>query len=43
MLRWVETGVNYDEYIEILSGLSSDESVVTSADSKLYNGITVKY
>ncbi|SDG67536.1 efflux RND transporter periplasmic adaptor subunit [Psychroflexus sediminis] len=41
MLRWVEVGADYDDYIEILSGLSEAESVVISADSKLYNGINV--
>lgn len=43
MLRWVEVGAEHDDYIEILSGLSAAESVVISADSKLYNGINVNY
>ncbi|MBZ9627903.1 efflux RND transporter periplasmic adaptor subunit [Psychroflexus sp. CAK57W] len=43
MLRWVETGISYGDHTNILSGLSSDESIITSADSKLYNGMPVKY
>jgi RND family efflux transporter MFP subunit len=43
MLRWVEVGESYEAYVEILSGLNSNESFITSSDSKLYNGINVNY
>ena len=43
MLRWVEVGESYEAYVEILSGLNSDERFITSSDSKLYNGINVNY
>lgn len=43
MLRWVEVGAHYGEHVEILSGIQTDESIITSSDSKLYNGINVNY
>jgi RND family efflux transporter MFP subunit len=43
MLRWVKVGANNGKHIEILSGIQTDESIITSSDSKLYNGINVNY
>jgi RND family efflux transporter MFP subunit len=41
VLRWVRTGNTYGDAVEILSGLSADESYIVSADGKLYNGVKV--
>jgi hypothetical protein len=41
LLRWVRTGQLVGGHIEILSGLTPDEQVITKANSKLYNGIKV--
>lgn len=43
LLRWVRVGSIIDENIEILSGLSPDEQVISSGKSKLYNGIKVAF
>lgn len=41
VLRWVRTGNTYGDDVEILSGLSADESYIVSANGKLYNGVKV--
>lgn len=41
MLRWVETGKEMGDQVEILSGLKQDEAYITSAQGKLYNGVKV--
>lgn len=41
-LRWVRLGKTEGDQVEVLSGLNSDERVVTNTDSKLHNGIKVK-
>lgn len=41
LLRWVKTGKNFGEKIEILSGLSDGEKYVQSSESKLFNGAIV--
>lgn len=41
LLRWLRIGRTYGDQVEVLSGLSSDESYITSADGKLYNGAKV--
>lgn len=41
LLRWLRIGRTYGDQVEVLSGLSSDESYIISADGKLYNGATV--
>ncbi|MGB5553148.1 MAG: efflux RND transporter periplasmic adaptor subunit [Flavobacteriaceae bacterium] len=41
MLRWLRTGKNFGDEVEILSGLSAGENYVISADGKLYNGAKV--
>lgn len=40
-LRWLQLGNKIGDKIEVLSGLSSDENYILSANSKLYNGATV--
>ncbi len=44
LLRWVRLGVTYGDQVEILTGLSLDESYIINSESKLYNGapITIK-
>lgn len=41
VLRWVRTGNTYGEEVEILSGLSANETYIVSASGKLYNGVKV--
>lgn len=38
LLRWIRTGRKYGDQVEVLSGLSADESYVIKAEGKLYNG-----
>jgi len=41
ILRWLRIGKNYGDNVEVLSGLSSDEQFIVSAESKLYNGAKI--
>lgn len=41
ILRWVRTGKTFGDQVEILSGLSSGEPYITSAEGKLYNGAKI--
>ena len=41
ILRWLRTGNNYGNQVEVLSGLSANEQYIVSADGKLYNGASV--
>ena len=41
ILRWLRTGKNYGNQVEVLSGLSANEQYIVSADGKLYNGASV--
>ncbi len=41
ILRWVKIGKTIGNEVEILSGLSSDEPYIISANGKLYNGVKV--
>lgn len=41
ILRWLRTGKNFGNQVEVLSGLSASEQYIVSADGKLYNGATV--
>lgn len=42
VLRWLRLGKEYGDQIEVLSGLSADESYITEADGKLYNGVKIQ-
>jgi len=42
LLRWVRLGKTYGDKVEVLSGLSSNETFIANADGKLYNGVAVK-
>ncbi|WP_250432511.1 efflux RND transporter periplasmic adaptor subunit [Hanstruepera flava] len=41
ILRWLRLGREYGNQVEVLSGLSADESYIVSAEGKLYNGAKV--
>lgn len=41
LLRWIQTGKEYGDQVEVLSGLNDKESYITSAQGKLYNGAKV--
>jgi len=41
ILRWLRIGKNFGNQVEVLSGLSSNEQYIVSADGKLYNGALV--
>lgn len=42
ILRWLRMGKTYGDQVEVLSGLSADETYILSAQGKLYNGAAVK-
>ncbi len=42
LLRWIRLGSTMSDQVEVLSGLSKNESFILSADGKLYNGAPVK-
>lgn len=41
ILRWLRIGKTFGNQVEIISGLSSDEQYIISAEGKLYNGAIV--
>ena len=41
ILRWLRLGRNYGNQVEVLSGLSTDETYIVSAGGKLYNGAKI--
>ncbi|WP_298238427.1 efflux RND transporter periplasmic adaptor subunit [uncultured Algibacter sp.] len=41
LLRWLRLGKTYGDSIEVLSGLSTNESYIVSADGKLFNGAKI--
>lgn len=41
LLRWLRLGRTYGDQVEVLSGLSADESYIVSAEGKLFNGVKV--
>lgn len=38
ILRWVKLGKDFDDYVEVISGLNSKERIVQDINGKLYNG-----
>ncbi|WP_226064368.1 efflux RND transporter periplasmic adaptor subunit [Kaistella polysaccharea] len=42
VLRWVKIGKDFGDQVEVLSGLTSKEPYIVSANGKLYNGAKVK-
>jgi RND family efflux transporter MFP subunit len=43
ILRWLRLGKTYGNQVEVLSGLSVNETYIVSADGKLYNGVKVSH
>jgi RND family efflux transporter MFP subunit len=41
ILRWLRVGKSFGNQVEVLSGLSSNEQYIVSAEGKLYNGAKV--
>jgi RND family efflux transporter MFP subunit len=41
VLRWLRLGRTFGDNIEVLSGLSADESYIVSAEGKLFNGVKI--
>jgi RND family efflux transporter MFP subunit len=41
LLRWIRLGKTYGDKVEVISGLSKDETFISSSESKLYNGAPV--
>jgi RND family efflux transporter MFP subunit len=41
LLRWLRLGRTFGNQVEVLSGLSSNETFIISADGKLYNGVKI--
>ncbi|MGJ5641269.1 efflux RND transporter periplasmic adaptor subunit [Formosa sp. S-31] len=41
VLRWLRLGRTYGDSVEVLSGLSADETYITDAEGKLYNGAKI--
>ncbi|WP_297764335.1 efflux RND transporter periplasmic adaptor subunit [uncultured Muriicola sp.] len=41
MLRWLRLGRAIGDKVEVLSGLSTDEEYIVSAEGKLYNGVKI--
>jgi multidrug efflux pump subunit AcrA (membrane-fusion protein) len=42
VLRWVRLGRAYGDKVEVLSGLDQNETYITDAQGKLYNGVPVR-
>ena len=41
ILRWLRLGRTYGNQVEVLSGLNAEESYITSAEGKLFNGAKI--
>lgn len=41
LLRWLRLGKTYGDQVEVLSGLSADETYILSSEGKLYNGAPI--
>jgi len=41
LLRWLRLGRVYGDNVEVLSGLTAEESYIVSADGKLFNGVKI--
>jgi RND family efflux transporter MFP subunit len=42
LLRWVRLGREYGEQVEVISGLQPGETLIVSAEGKLYNGAPLR-
>lgn len=43
LLRWVKTGRQQGDMVEVLSGIAAGEKIITSFEGKLYNGAPVAF
>ncbi|PWK18504.1 efflux RND transporter periplasmic adaptor subunit [Xanthomarina spongicola] len=41
ILRWLRLGRTYGDQVEVLSGLSADETYIVSSEGKLFNGVKI--
>ncbi|MBS3737679.1 MAG: efflux RND transporter periplasmic adaptor subunit [Psychroflexus sp.] len=41
LLRWIKTGRQIGDQIEVLSGLTPQDKIIISAESRLYNGLNI--
>ncbi|WP_088324554.1 efflux RND transporter periplasmic adaptor subunit [Polaribacter tangerinus] len=41
LLRWLRLGKDYNNTIEVLSGIQANETYIISANEKLYNGVKI--
>ena len=41
VLRWLRLGKSYGDQVEVLSGLSANETYIISAEGKLFNGVKI--
>lgn len=41
LLRWLRLGRTFGEQVEVLSGLNSDETYITSSEGRLFNGAKI--
>ena len=41
ILRWIQLGEENGNQVEVLSGLSKEDVVITNAEGKLYNGVKI--
>jgi len=41
LLRWIKTGREMGDQVEVISGLTPNDKIIVSADSKLYNGLNI--
>jgi len=42
LLRWIKTGRQLGDQVEVLSGLRPKDKIIISAESRLYNGLQIK-
>lgn len=41
VLRWIRTGAETEDEVEVISGLSAGDKIIVKAEGKLYNGVTI--
>lgn len=42
LLRWIRTGKNYGDSVEVLSGLADGEQYVVSGENRLFDGVLIQ-
>ncbi|MDN6309246.1 MAG: efflux RND transporter periplasmic adaptor subunit [Psychroflexus sp.] len=42
ILNWLRLGKTHDDMIEVISGISADDTYILQADSRLYNGAPIR-